>query len=46
MHTLTLTGTTTLLMKNVQLGDPDNQFVREIGRLNALKGKITEAAAT
>lgn len=38
-----LTGTQPLLMHNVQLGDPDNFYVREIGKLNALKGKITEA---
>lgn len=42
MHTITLTGTTTLLMKNIQLGDPDNEYVREIGKLNALKTKITD----
>lgn len=42
MYTMTLTGTTTLLMKNIQLGDPDNEFVREIARLNALKTKITD----
>lgn len=42
MHTMTLTGTTTLLMKNIQLGDPDNEFVREIAKLNALKSKITD----
>lgn len=41
-HTLTITGTAPLLMHNVQLGDPDNSYVREIGRLNALKGKITD----
>jgi hypothetical protein len=39
---MTLTGTTTLLTKNVQLGDPENEYVREISRLNALKGKITD----
>lgn len=42
MPTLTLTGETTLLMKNVQLADPDNEFVRELSRLNALKSKITD----
>jgi hypothetical protein len=41
-HTMTLTGTAPLLLHNVQLGDPDNEFVRSIGRLNALKGKITD----
>lgn len=39
---MTLTGTQPLLMHNVQLGDPENFYVREIGRLNALKGKITD----
>lgn len=42
MHEMTLTGTVTLLMKNSQLGDEDNEFVREMKRLNALKGKITD----
>lgn len=42
MYEITLTGTNTLLMHNVQLGDPENEFVREIGRLNALKSKITD----
>lgn len=42
MYTIELTGTTTLLMKNIQLGDPDNEFVREISKLNALKSKITD----
>jgi hypothetical protein len=42
MPTLTMTGTAALLLHNVQLGDPDNEYVREIGRLNALKGKITD----
>jgi hypothetical protein len=42
MHILTLTGATTLLMKNIQLGDPDNEYVREIARLNLLKQKITD----
>lgn len=37
-----LTGATTLLMKNVDGGDPENKFVREIARFNALKGKITD----
>lgn len=41
-HTLTLTGVKPLLQHNVQLGDPENQYVRDIGRLNALKGKITD----
>jgi hypothetical protein len=41
-HTLTLTGTAPLLMHNVQLGDPENVYVREIGRLNSLKSKITD----
>lgn len=40
--TLYMTGTAPLLLHNVQLGDPDNEYVREIGRLNALKGKITD----
>lgn len=42
MYQLTLTGTKTLLMKNIQMGDPDNKWVREIAKLNALKSKITE----
>lgn len=42
MKTITLTGTTTLLMKNIQLGDPDNEYVREMAKLNALKSKITD----
>jgi hypothetical protein len=42
MPTLTLTGTQTLLMHNVQLGDPDNEYVRAISQLNALKSKITD----
>lgn len=42
MPTLTMTGSAPLLTHNVQLGDPDNEYVREIGRLNALKGKITD----
>lgn len=42
MYRLSITGTTTLLTKNIQLGDPDNEFVREISKLNALKGKITD----
>ncbi len=42
MATMILTGTQPLLMHNVQLGDPDNQYVRDIGKLNALKQKITE----
>lgn len=42
MPTITITGTQPLLMHNVQLGDPENEYVREIGRLNALKGKITD----
>ncbi len=41
-HTLTITGTAPLLQHNVQLGDPDNEYVRSISRLNALKGKITD----
>lgn len=41
-HELTVTGTAPLLLHNVQLGDPDNEYVRSIGRLNALKGKITD----
>lgn len=41
-NTITLTGTAPLLMHNVQLGDPENEYVREIARLNALKGKITD----
>lgn len=39
---LRLTGTQPLLMHNVQLGDPENEYVRDIGRLNALKSKITD----
>lgn len=42
MPTLTMTGTAPLLMHNVQLGDPDNEYVRDISRLNALKSKITD----
>lgn len=42
MPTLTLTGTQPLLVHNVQLGDPENEYVRDIARLNALKGKITD----
>lgn len=42
MHTLTLIGSTTLLMKNIRLGDPDDEIVRDISRLNALKTKITD----
>jgi hypothetical protein len=42
MGTITITGTQPLLMHNVQLGDPDNEYVRAIGKLNALKGKITD----
>jgi hypothetical protein len=42
MHTLTLTGRTTLLMKNVDGADPYNEDVKAIGRLNSLKGKITD----
>lgn len=41
-YTITLTGAQPLLMHNVQLGDPENEYVRDIGRLNALKGKITD----
>lgn len=41
-HTLQITGTQPLLQHNVQLGDPDNEYVRDIGRLNALKSKITD----
>lgn len=41
-HTLTMTGTQPLLQHNVQLGDPDNEYVRDISRLNALKSKITD----
>jgi hypothetical protein len=37
-----MTGTAPLLLHNVQLGDPDNEYVRDIARLNALKGKITD----
>ena len=40
--TAKLTGTSTLLVHNVQLGDPDNFYVREIGKLNAYKSKITD----
>lgn len=39
---LDITGSAPLLMHNVQLGDPENQYVRAIARLNALKGKITD----
>lgn len=39
---ITLTGSQPMLQHNVQLGDPDNEYVRDIGRLNALKGKITD----
>lgn len=42
MHTLTITGRTTLLMKSVDGADPYNEDVKAISRLNALKGKITE----
>ena len=42
MHTLTLTGKTTLLTKNIRGSDPDEPIVRDIARLNALKGKITD----
>lgn len=37
-----LTGTSALLMHNVQLGDPENEYVRDIARLNALKTKISD----
>jgi len=37
-----ITGATTLLMNNVQGADPDFPTTREIGRLNALKNKITD----
>lgn len=42
MRTMTITGVTTLLMNNVQGADPDHPLTKEIGRLNALKGKITD----
>lgn len=42
MPTLTLIGTQPLLQHNVQLGDPENEYVRDIARLNALKTKITD----
>lgn len=42
MPTLHMTGTAPLLLHNVQLGDPDNEYVRDIARLNALKSKITD----
>lgn len=42
MPTMTLTSAQPMLMHNVQLGDPENFYVREIGRLNALKTKITD----
>jgi hypothetical protein len=42
MPTLVMTGTAPLLLHNVQLGDPDNEYVRQIAQLNALKGKITD----
>jgi hypothetical protein len=41
-YSITLAGTQPMLMHNVQLGDPDNEYVRDIGRLNALKSKITD----
>lgn len=41
-YTLTMVGTSPLLMHNIQLGDPENEYVREINRLNALKSKITD----
>lgn len=41
-HTLVMSGTAPMLMHNVQLGDPENVYVRDIARLNALKGKITD----
>jgi hypothetical protein len=40
--TLELTGTTALLCHNVQLADPDNQFVREMKVLTAKKTNKTE----
>jgi hypothetical protein len=42
MHTMIVTGATTLMMNNVQGADPDNQLTKEIGRLNALKSRITD----
>lgn len=42
MGTITITGTAPLLQHNVRLGDPDDEYVREISKLNALKGKITD----
>lgn len=41
-HVITLSGTQPLLQHNVQLGDPENEYVRDIARLNALKQKITD----
>lgn len=42
MSTLHLTGTSPMLQHNIQLGDPDNEYVREIAKLNSLKSKITD----
>lgn len=42
MPTFTVEGVSPLLMANIALGDPDNEYVRQISRLNALKGKITD----
>lgn len=42
MPTLHMVGTAPLLLHNVQLGDPENDYVRDISRLNALKSKITD----
>lgn len=40
--TLEMTGTTALLCHNVQLADPDNEFVREMKVLTAKKTNKTE----
>lgn len=42
VHQLTLTGTKPMLMCNIALGDPDNEYARDIARLNAMKSKITD----
>ena len=39
---LELTGTTTLLCHNVQLSDPDNEFVQEMGVIHAKRKKTDE----
>ncbi|HEY6797029.1 MAG TPA: hypothetical protein VI248_20340 [Kineosporiaceae bacterium] len=42
MHMMNVTGAITLLMNNVQGADPDYPLNKEISRLNALKGRITD----